>query len=320
MSNGVPKRVVQDFAPLLRLDTAERHFPDEPDNFRANTRFRQSNYSGLKDRGWNRRLQQWEDNNLEGDDYTGEEWETIVKKIGEETAALRPGGVTIDGPITRPRDRRNLWGAGSTTGFFLELTEGYGHDESGLPPATGPARIFHDCYSFTDGRGRPWTALAYWFFYTYNWNVISAHEGDWEHITLYFSDGSIAAHPVVVFYAAHNDGYVVSGRAPIWLPAYATEDTQPGTPGDDKTHPVVFVCRFGHPSYPTVDDPGRYSIAVRTWDRMIPSIQDDARWRDYDGAWGEVGEIVHSTGPLGPWFKREADQVRADDTVVANSP
>jgi hypothetical protein len=27
-------------------------------------------------------------------------------------------------------------------------------------------------------------------------------------------------------------------------------------------------------------------------------------WKDYAGAWGEVGNIATTTGPLGPWHKR----------------
>ena len=27
-------------------------------------------------------------------------------------------------------------------------------------------------------------------------------------------------------------------------------------------------------------------------------------WKNFAGAWGEVGELSHTTGPLGPWHKR----------------
>ena len=98
----MPNDIVRTFAPLLRLDADERHFPDDPENFGANCRFRQSNYSGRKDRGWNKQLQKWEDTNDEGDEYTGEKWDAIVREIGKETATLRPGGITTNGPIAGP--------------------------------------------------------------------------------------------------------------------------------------------------------------------------------------------------------------------------
>jgi hypothetical protein len=312
MPDRIPDSVVRDFAPLLRLDRDERHFPGEPDQFRANSRFRQSNFADSRDRGWNKTLARWEESDVEGEDYTGTQWGTILGQIGEETSALRPGGVTSDGPITRPRDRRNLWNPGGATGFLLELREGFGHDQSGNRPDGTPARIFYDHHAFRDGSGRRWAALSYWFFYMYNWHVVSQHEGDWEHVTLYFADERFDSFPAVLFYAAHNEGYLVSGGARVWVPDDATADTPATTPGA-ATHPIVFVSRFGHPSYPIVHDPERYTWAIRTWDEGIPWIDEPAPWRDYDGAWGEVGEIVHSTGPLGPWFKRTADVVRLED-------
>jgi hypothetical protein len=310
----MPDDVVRRFAPLIRLDADERHFPSEPEEFRAHSRFRQSNYRDSVDRGWNRAAGRWEESNLEGDDYTGEQWPTILGEIGRETAAVRPGGVSADGPVTRPRDRRNLWGSGKAKGFFLELAEGYGHDQSGHPPDGRPAGVFHDIHSFRDERGRSWTALAYWFFYAYNWHVVSKHEGDWEHVTLYFAGERLDPFPAFLFYAAHNEGYLVSSGARVWVPDDATADTPAGTPGAG-AHPIVFVSRYGHPSYPIVHDPERYPWAVRTWEGgKIPALESTA-WHRYDGAWGEVGEIVHSTGPLGPWFKRGADTVRLEDVT-----
>ena len=37
--------------------------------------------------------------NDDGDEYTGEKWDAIVREIGKETATLRPGGITTNGPI-----------------------------------------------------------------------------------------------------------------------------------------------------------------------------------------------------------------------------
>jgi hypothetical protein len=310
--DSIPGSVVTDFAPLLRLDADERHFPSDPEDFRANTRFRQSNFRDSRDRGWNKALARWEESDVEGEDYTGVDWDTIRSVISRETEAPRPGGVTADGPVTRPRDPRNLWDPGSPKGFFLELKEGYGHDQSGQRPDVAPAKVFYDWHNFRDESGRPWAALAYWFFFHYNWHVVSKHEGDWEHITLYFAEERFDSFPAFVFYSAHNAGYLISGRARVWVPDDATADTIPTTPGV-AGHPIVFVSRFGHPSYPIVHDPERYTWAIRTWDRDIPCVDTPDSWRDYDGAWGEVGEIVHSTGPLGPFFKRKADAVRLED-------
>ena len=41
------------------------------------------------------------------------------------------------------------------------------------------------------------------------------------------------------------------------------------------------------------------------WDtsRLLRSLATQP-WRNYAGAWGEVGSISTTTGPLGPWHKR----------------
>lgn len=296
---------VRDFAPLLRFDRNERHFPAEPDDFRRNAHFRQATEQRSN---WNRRLKQWEAPRGADEDHVGADWPAILGQIQQLTAAARPGGVTSAGPVTRPLDPRNLWGGGRPRGFYLELKDGFGHDRSGSPPDAGsPARIFHDTFTCVDTAGREWEAIAYWFFYIYNWHVISKHEGDWEHITLYFLKAE-PERPKLIYYAAHNEGYLVSAGSAIWLPDAAVASTPPGPPSPEATHPIVYVSRFGHPSYPTVDDPGRYTLALRTWDREIPGL--DPVWSAFDGAWGEIGMLVHSSGPLGPWFKRGRDTAR----------
>lgn len=288
--------IVQTYAPCLLLSRYEQHLPGQPEAFRSRARFRESNFDGRKDRGWNRATGQWEPGNEHGSDYLGTDWETILDVIQQETGMLRPGGPARDGPVTRPRDKRNLWrDEDGVRGFFLELEEGFGHRRSGAPP-NSPGCVFHDTYEF---RANDWdyVAVAYWFFYVYNWHVFFAHEGDWEHITLYFTKSGFESgrEPIFVFFAAHNEG--------LLLPA-----PHPSISWVDGSHPNVFVSRWGHPSYP-VPPPHRrseYTVRWETWRQPIPAIES-LDWHRYDGAWGEVGAWVHSTGPLGPFFKRERD-------------
>jgi len=37
--------------------------------------------------------------------------------------------------------------------------------------------------------------------------------------------------------------------------------------------------------------------------QYVQELQDQP-WKDYAGAWGEVGEFATTTGPLGPWYKK----------------
>jgi hypothetical protein len=302
--------LVTRFAPFLRFDADERHFLATPDEFRDHGRFRRS-LEGKDDLGWNVRAQEWQKSNGHGADFVGAEWARIKQEIALATKQTRPDGVAFDGPVTRPQDERNLWGEGKRIGFFLELEEGFGHDASGAPPQdfVSPAPVFHDVYDFTGERVAKWIALSYWFFYIYNWNNMFKHEGDWEHITLYFAAGEGLELPRAIFYAAHNSGSLISGRSPVYVPDTADETTHGGPPSAAATHPIVYVMRHGHPSYPIVDDPKRYPLCARSWQQKIPALGEE--WREFDGAWGEVGDFFgHTTGPLGPWFKRGKDVLR----------
>ena len=283
------------FAPLLRFHPDERHFPGEPDQFRQHSRFRQSNYRGVTDRGWSKAAGGgWVDGNHQEADAFDIPWGTLLPAIDAETKGIRPGGPTIEGPVSRPRDERNLWDRLDSRGFFLELAEGYGRDRSGSDPAI-PLSVFYDVHEFTTDDGQAWLALHYWFFYIYNWNVLLAHEGDWEHITLYFDPARAAAlrKPECVFYAAHTGGRLVPAAAVQWAETW---------------HPTVFVSRSGHPSYPRVAHPADYDRYWRTWALPIWYVAEEP-WCTYCGAWGEVGELAESTGPLGPWFKRTRNKV-----------
>lgn len=302
MSEGT----IRKFAPALFLRRDEQHFPAEPEEFRQVSRFRQSNFKGRDDRGWNRAVQAWAAPGGHGADFEGTEWKTLCDLILNETKDRRPGGPQPSTPgapapaVVRPRDNHNLWSRGDAQGFFLELREGYGRGTSG-PGRQVP--VFHDLQRFASSNGLKWVAVYYWFFYIYNWFIVSEHEGDWEHVTLYFEPDSFAigARPEFLYYAAHNGGLLLPGDD-AKLEWFDDEGVKAAT----GTHPGVYVSPFGHPSYPTVPDRLRALYAQPpwpTWKADLPSIESQ-EWSLYDGAWGEVGEIVHSTGPLGPIFKR----------------
>ena len=296
---------IENYAPELWFHRSERHHPGSPEDFRKNARFRQSNFSGGKDRGWNHRDAVWVPGNEKGPNFVGEQWDRINKVILDETKQLRSEGPTVGGPVSRPRDDRNLWkGDDGKRGFFLELIEGHGRDSSGAPAGTR-LPIFYDLYDHRIA-AYEYEVLTFWFFYVYNWHVFFAHEGDWEHISLYFDRGRRDGirKPYAIYYAAHNGGEVYfdnEQRSPVhWV---------------DGTHPRVYVNHWGHPCHPRVARhlQRQYKDSWRTWEASPTGDHlldiGKAEWRDYCGAWGEVGQWVHSTGPLGPNFKRFRDKV-----------
>jgi cysteine-rich repeat protein len=137
--------------------------------------------------------------------------------------------------------------------------------------------------------------LVYWFFYAYNdapsCIVDFNHEGDWENITIQLDE---ADQPLKVVFFAHGEE-----TERCW------EDVSV-----QGTHPLVFGGKGSHASYPA---PGFHDVPVDgspCSDQAFPDARWDTGqdlrpvrgepWWGFGGAWGEVGELGHSTGPKGP--------------------
>ena len=113
------------------------------------------------------------------------------------------------------------------------------------------------------------------------------HEGDWERITVYLDGKGDAAKPASVGFYRH-----------------ATNSYKPwDTIEKDEGHPVVYCAIGSHASLPT---PGFGFIDVgdpkgprwRTWTEL--ERIEDQPWYGFGGAWGRIGKVRDSTGPLGP--------------------
>jgi hypothetical protein len=115
------------------------------------------------------------------------------------------------------------------------------------------------------------------------------HEGDWERVTVYLdqADPESAAPASVAFYRHSTNTFR----------KWESVDKEAGT------HPVAYSAIGSHASLPT---PGFGHIDVgdpdgphwRTWEDLA-SIVEQA-WYGFGGAWGRVGKVRDSTGPLGP--------------------
>lgn len=154
-------------------------------------------------------------------------------------------------------------------------------------------------------------------------SLATAHEGDWERITVFLDADSNPTH--VRFFYHH------------W---YVTIPW--GAVSKVGTHPIVLVAEEGHGSYPadmdvvlhlsveaqngadftgaTAGDDCNFTSShheptlefIRTtfdqcaddaqhwdtWPRLV-NVRDQP-WYGYGGAWGEVGAIDDTTGPMGP--------------------
>ena len=115
------------------------------------------------------------------------------------------------------------------------------------------------------------------------------HEGDWERVTVYLDQGDPeGAPPASMAFYRHSTN---------------TFRTWDSVDKYDGTHPVAFSAIGSHASLPT---PGFGHIDVgdpagsrwRTWEDLAPV--DRQPWYGFGGAWGRLGRVRDSTGPLGP--------------------
>ena len=115
------------------------------------------------------------------------------------------------------------------------------------------------------------------------------HEGDWERITVYLdqADPWKAPPASVAFYRHSTNTFRKWGSVEK----------------EAKMHPVVYSAIGSHASLPS---PGFGFIDVgdadgprwQTWDDLAPIVEQP--WYGFGGAWGRVGRVRDSTGPLGP--------------------
>ena len=205
-------------------------------------------------------------------------------------AALPPGGLcSHHGPdyqsddFTRPRDSGHGRNGTPPTdeGFFLDFT-GDRHGQGVRAP------VYYE-YS-------PKQYVTYWFFYAFNDapsspSTFGDHEGDWERVTVRLNDRNRATH---IAYFQHDGD-------PCVLRWSSRRVRKRGG------HPIVFSAKGTHASYPRA---GRYPLPGppedeashgRTWPtyRSLQNARSQP-WFNFGGAWGQVGELKETTGPLGP--------------------
>lgn len=260
-------QAVKRYAPLVFLAPGEKHGPSSASSFIANSSLRWSHDSGHRDH-------------------------EIAGRGRVSERALGSGGYKhqVEGVITghhgddirsnqdaRPRDDK---GDGGNEGFFLDL------DNSKREGGSTNAPVYHDAVA-----GR---FITYWFFYAYNAGPLPGgldnHEGDWERIVVKLNRNNRATH---VAYFQH-EGH----KTKKW------KDVP-----KQGSHPLVFSAKGSHASY---DSPGKKGLGPggvvkdqagrgakwKTWNNLQDVRNQD--WYGYGGAWGEVGNFKHTTGPQGP--------------------
>ncbi len=287
-------RAISSYGPLLRIHRNEAHLPASPEHFRAKCRFRMSESWG-NDKGYDKSRNQWFDGDHHSPQFHDIPWQNVIR---ESDIVLTRDKKPDQEPNAnlRPRDDNNIYGSGNPNGLFFQRSRQLEDNRSGLRPTPREevvAPVFIDIeYHAEYGLFR----IMYWFFYELNhWHFMITHEGDWEHITQIYKldDFKNARPPRWVYFAQHNQGALVGHNHLEKVFG---------------THPVIYVDKNGHPCMPFTKNPGDYTRTWKTWQMQLFFIEE-TEWRGYAGAWGEIGSNKHTTGPLGPLFKRAGDNI-----------
>lgn len=283
-ARAVP-RDVEKFAPLLVLQDGERYGLAHPDAFIADASLR-----------WSRL----------GPNATVMEGRQIdAERLGATCTQIDAGcyryGKWTSRDFTRPHDDNRSRVTRGGNGFYLDASS-----EGRRGAADAP--VFFE---------RTTNAITYWFFYAYSYPGkvtrrevpldVLGHEGDWERITVILGEGGS---PVAVNYHQHDESTRIS-----WQETCKTNRNTARCQSDG-THPVVFVAKGSHASYPKAGmtreclagvfcsvDIHQEGETRATWRRSLGNVTVEP-WYGFGGAWGRVSNVPrwakHFTGPLGP--------------------
>jgi len=265
---------IRELAPVVRFHPEEVYLPMDPLGFIQNSRFRHHRANG-DDQGYNKKLKKWRTNKSGHENY----YDIPVDFINSYDP--HPNGKN-----RRPRDSNR----GERWNVFLQPR---GRKPQGEPQPDGAVPVFYFAKNeSTTPHGNGVVLIQYWWFFGYNDGFLSQnHQGDWEHASAVLKDGEL----IGAYMSAHGGSDFYSKESL----AYEGE------------HFVVYSAKGSHASYPErgsfhtilgVDDTADGGQSLRTWSRLEPLGTQP--WKDFAGAWGKVGEISDTTGPLGPWHKR----------------
>ena len=256
------------FAPKVLLHPDEEYFPMDPLWFVSLSRFRRHVSLG-RDYGYNKVTKEW----VRTDERSPEYYDIPLD-------VLENYGLNKDLTNRRPKDKNR----GDTENVFLQ--------PDGKPNGNSNPTGNVPCFYIQIDSDRGYVFHQYWFFFGYNPSLVIidlSHQGDWEDYTAVTKDGELVggilnAHGKRTCYKKEElefDGEQV--RVYCALGTHALFP-RPGLYGKFKTDKAK---------------PGGY-----IWDTSKNvELLIDRPWKNYAGAWGEVGELPATTGPLGAYHK-----------------
>jgi hypothetical protein len=263
--------------PHVFLYPGEEYNPENPSNFIQQSRFRHHR-GGIDDEGYQKTT------GTTGNWVTSNSHDPAYYDI--PVSFINKYSLNADGTNRRPRDPN----AGSSWNVFLQTRTKL----TGFSDPNEVVMVFVTPLVPTDGSSL--RAMQVWWFHGYNDAVtkFADHQGDWEHST---SVGTFSEESGYVLVGAYLSAHGVS--------QYFLKDQLEMHDG----HYVVYSAKGSHASYPKEgtfnhgwDKTARGGVIWKTEANYQPlGFQP---WKDFAGAWGEVGLRADTTGPLGPWYKR----------------
>lgn len=189
----------------------------------------------------------------------------------------------------RPHDHASLEGAG----YFLQP---FSHLH-GVNRPNGIVPTYLHQVEYTEIDGTKVSFFDFWLFFGYNDCFPGGHEGDWEHLMVEVVNNRIRG----AWLSSHSS--LVLHPAPIYRTASQLEvKTVNG-----KQQLTVYCAKGSHAIYATLKDAssGDSLSSGDEW-KITDNIEllSEAPWKLFAGAWGEVGQLTETTGPLGAWYKR----------------
>lgn len=314
------------FAPLVHLDARERAYPMSADTFLRNSWLMWA-HDGCPPYS------------VALDDHVKDPASRRAQIMGRFDA-LRLGGANAYEHVPADagcRDQKATFTAAEYTrafdatgrpeglplkeGFYLDLwdKQRYGQKrvkKEGAQRVLSKTPVYFE-RSQEEHEGRDALRITYWLFYGLSIppgpesvTELVSHEGDWERVSVLLANGPEPGQyiPISARYHYHDESRDVP---------WSVVD-RVGLGSDQPTHPVVFSARGSHASYPRA---GRYENVFKVAGRRRFAVYDiatacpdcpqwrawqlllDAKaqpWYGFGGAWGRVGSIAGTTGPLGP--------------------
>jgi hypothetical protein len=302
------------FAPLVHLHSQEDWYPTRPSEFIRGSTLLWAHGGRCPDH----EIAAGEEISL---DRLGEDVATYTHGVAGDECGHDRSRTFPATAHTRPGDESRPEGLQEDEGFVLALNaepEKRAGETEDLGSQTSLANV--PAYFEVEPEevdGAEGLRITYWLFYPYSQPPpleISrpiSHEGDWERISVLIKRGRRDAEyiPMSARYHFHNDKRDI--------PWYAVKRVAAGGP-ETPTHPVVYSANGSHASYPRAgryrqefDLAGRQPFRIfdeaiacprcpqwQTWKLLVDARQEP--WYGFGGAWGKLGSLPGTNGPLGP--------------------